>query len=707
MTQHPNECQLINLQAESATMSEKKSCLATSHRDTPKGLRATRFRALVAAMALVLAVPTLQAQTVTRYSYDAGDRIVQITDPRNLVTSYVMDGLGLKWQQVSPDSGTTSYSYDAYGRVATITDANATQTTFSYDAINRVQAITAGSVTHTSSYDACTNGVGRLCSVSDPTGTTSYTYTPYGQLAGRGFSIAGTAYALGYGYNSMGQLVSLVYPDGSQATYTYNLGAVTAVQWTSGSTVVNVASGIDYRAGDGAMTHWTSHNGLVNSLAYDTDGRLTSIGVPGVQSLTFAYDVADRLTDITNGIDADMTQGVGYDDMSRVRSVYSNADNESFQYDANGNRIAQTLNGIAATVSPAASSNQLTGLSGGVSTTYGYDPKGNLTNVNGAGTFQFDAFNRLSAANGWSYYVNPEGQRLRKSNGTSTTFFAPDKGGAMDAEMQGATWIDYVWLNGRVIARASSGVVQSIHSDQVGRPEVVTDGNRAVVWRARNFAFDRTVTIANAVPLNLGFPGQYFDAESGLWNNGFRDYSPSLGRYIESDPAGQAVGINTYAYALSNPVQRTDPRGLDSGYVLSGDIGSLMSGGRKAGGPFVFGALAGETGLGPVHLETESVAIGGYDGQNGAYGAVLSASGAATGYGPYSAAALYGLETMSDGTTVPLTLYEVNIGEGIPGLGKIGLGAGAFKECGKWGFYVHATGGIGNGSGSLGFGVSP
>ena len=82
------------------------------------------------------------------------------------------------------------------------------------------------------------------------------------------------------------------------------------------------------------------------------------------------------------------------------------------------------------------------------------------------------------------------------------------------------------------------------------------------MWRAKNFAFDRQVTLANAVPLNLGFPGQYFDAESGNWNNGFRNYYGSLGRYIESDPAGLTGDINTYAYAMNDPTMFVDSLGL-------------------------------------------------------------------------------------------------------------------------------------------------
>jgi RHS repeat-associated protein len=65
------------------------------------------------------------------------------------------------------------------------------------------------------------------------------------------------------------------------------------------------------------------------------------------------------------------------------------------------------------------------------------------------------------------------------------------------------------------------------------------------------------------VAYNLRFPGQYYDSETGLNQNYFRDFDPAVGRYIESDLIGLEGGINTYAYAHNSPVRYIDPFGLD------------------------------------------------------------------------------------------------------------------------------------------------
>ena len=73
---------------------------------------------------------------------------------------------------------------------------------------------------------------------------------------------------------------------------------------------------------------------------------------------------------------------------------------------------------------------------------------------------------------------------------------------------------------------------------------------------------------------NLRFPGQYYQAETGLNYNYFRDYDPQTGRYIESDRLGLFGGsFSTYSYTNDNPIMYIDPFGLC--WVYSQSTGQL------------------------------------------------------------------------------------------------------------------------------------
>lgn len=120
-------------------------------------------------------------------------------------------------------------------------------------------------------------------------------------------------------------------------------------------------------------------------------------------------------------------------------------------------------------------------------------------------------------------------------------------------------------------AFAQAAVLQPyyIYTDQLDTPRVIANGSNQVVWR-----WDNADPFGSAVPnqnpsglgtftFNLRFPGQYYDQESNLNYNYFRDYDPQTGRYIESDPIGLHSGINTYSYVLNDPVSLSDPFGLE------------------------------------------------------------------------------------------------------------------------------------------------
>lgn len=100
-----------------------------------------------------------------------------------------------------------------------------------------------------------------------------------------------------------------------------------------------------------------------------------------------------------------------------------------------------------------------------------------------------------------------------------------------------------------------------VHTDHLNVPTLVTDADRTVVWQGQRNPFGETTITVNTIDQPFRFPGQYYDEETGLHYNLMRDYDPSLGRYIQSDPIGLDGGLNTYAYVGGNPLMYVDPDG--------------------------------------------------------------------------------------------------------------------------------------------------
>ncbi|MBI3523008.1 MAG: hypothetical protein HY066_00555 [Betaproteobacteria bacterium] len=149
-----------------------------------------------------------------------------------------------------------------------------------------------------------------------------------------------------------------------------------------------------------------------------------------------------------------------------------------------------------------------------------------------------------------------------------------------------------------------------IHPDHLGTPRLITDSQQNTVWR-----WDNQEPFGNNPPnedpgnsgttfvFNPRFPGQYFDRETNLSYNYFRDYDPNTGRYIQSDPIGLQGGINGYTYVGGNPVSYIDPLGLDRTIWSPGPGRSITDGPRNGnwgGGKWSGGVSGGGTGTAPA-----------------------------------------------------------------------------------------------------------
>ena len=220
-----------------------------------------------------------------------------------------------------------------------------------------------------------------------------------------------------------------------------------------------------------------------------------------------------------------------------------------------------------------------------------YDANGNTTgNATGGDTFGYgyNDRNRMTVVqrNGQtvgSYTYNAMGQRVAKVAAV-TQRFAYDEGSQLVGEY-GATSRSYVWLGSLPVAvvdtSGAMSIVSYVHGDALGSPRTVTDGAGSAVWQWSYPAnpFGEKVPSIVGVALNLRFPGQYYDAESGLNYNVNRDYEAATGRYIQSDPLRLMAGPSTYAYVDANPLSYVDPLGL-----TKWSVGIFMAGGGNWGG---------------------------------------------------------------------------------------------------------------------------
>ena len=210
------------------------------------------------------------------------------------------------------------------------------------------------------------------------------------------------------------------------------------------------------------------------------------------------------------------------------------------------------------------------------SVSVGLNPAGALDSFEQR-TFEYNAAGRLSEVreNGTvvaTYRYNQAGLRTHKTVGSVTTLYHYDLAGRLisETEPDGTVIREYIYALGVPVAQIDGGTperIRYVHTDHLGSPWLATDDQAGIIWRWQGRAFGDHVPDVypdgdgSLTEINLRFPGQYADAETGFYYNWFRYYDPATGRYLSSDPIGLAGGLNTYGYAAQNPITFTDPTG--------------------------------------------------------------------------------------------------------------------------------------------------
>lgn len=544
----------------------------------------------------------IEAQT--QFAFDSRDNLTRITDPKGLDTSYGYNAFSDLVQLSSPDSGVTTYGVNAAGQRVSQSDGRGFGSTYSFDALNRptgVQYPTDASSNVTYTYDVlgttCTANEsfpkGHLTKVSYGSGSdsSSYCYDRFGNRTRKVVVNGALTQTTIYEYTLGGRIFRITYPSLGQVRYVRDaVGRISEVhaKSTAGSTEVPIVTGIAYEP-FGPFSGLTFGNGRTQDLTYDQDYSINTIidGSPVGVSLDYDIDVLGNVSAVTERgpTGATNSRTIGYDGLERLDQFLSGTGNvESFTYDATGNRTSRTVGAATTVYAYEPTSHHLSSVG---TTTRSYDGSGNTTLVGPASTGKEISYDARGLQSGYSindvpqrtYKFDGNGQRVFRKDevdGTNTRVYSYDERGRMLGEYNsaGSRLREIIWIDDRPV-----GVLQSfdgtthqyIEADHLGTPRVAvqpTDNNIIWRWDVTGSAFGTHAQLndpdGDGIGYNvfLRYPGQYWDSDTSYFQNGFRDYDPSTGRYLESDPIGLWAGSTTYGYVSGMPFDRSDRYGL-------------------------------------------------------------------------------------------------------------------------------------------------
>ncbi len=536
-------------------------------------------------------------KATTQFGYDARDNLRSIVDPKGLTTGYAFDSTNNLTQLTSPDTGSTIYGYDAAGNRTSEMKADGVTEGFVYDVLGRLAAMTYAHSTNnvTFAYDTTqtdcavgeTFGIGHLTKVTDGSGSTRLCYDQRGNLVRKVQTVTGgSTLTVGATYNAAGRLVAMTYPSGAVVTYLRDAGGkITRVDAkpTATSAQVTLVGSAAYLP-FGPLNSLTFGNGRALTKAYDRNYAVDSVtdsASSNPLSQDFTVNSVGNVTGLTErtGPSTMVTRSFTYDGLDRLTAQKNGASTvEAFTYNSTGDRLSKTA-GSTANYTYAGTNHRLTAVA---STSRTYSATGETKTI-GNRNYTYDERHRLisTAISGTpvTYMHNGIGQRVSKKTGNNAntlTQFVYDDGGHLIGEYSntGVRAKEYVWLDDTLVAVLGSfdgTTYQFVETDHLGTPRAVVQPTKNVIvwrWDVNPTAFGEHAPNANpdgdslSYTMNLRFPGQYYDSETGTNYNHFRDYDAASGRYIESDPIGLLGGVSSYGYSFGNPLTFTDPFGL-------------------------------------------------------------------------------------------------------------------------------------------------
>jgi RHS repeat-associated protein len=514
---------------------------------------------------------------VATYAYDGFDRQVAWRFPSaangavsascNIGTITEVNGVSGPSETRNSTDDCEKYAYDRNGNRATLIKRDGSIIRYAYDALNRVTSKCVTTTTSCVVPDA-TRGRdvyykydlgGRQLSASFDSASgadkISSDYDALGRLTSSTISMGGFTKALGSTYDCAGRRVQLTHPDTQAFSYAYD----------ASNRLTEVSEGTGSMAG----CAWTGAATKLDTFAYNSDGTLAS-RTEGVVSgptatVSYTWDGIGRLTNQTDAFPSASASNVSWafttSDPARKLNPANQIVNESRDNDAYAWRGAFAVN----------RNYQVNGLnqySAAGTASFTYDPNGNLIG-DGTNTFLYDAENRLVSATAGGTTTNltydPSGRLWRVQKGSADTRFLYD-GDALVAEYDSSGNLINRYVHGSNAAAddplvwyvgSGTGTKRYLHADHLGSIVAMTNTSGAPSINT----YDEYGIPGTNNAGRFQYTGQAWLPELGMYHYKARVYSPTLGRFLQTDPIGYVGGINLYEYVQDDPIDRIDPTG--------------------------------------------------------------------------------------------------------------------------------------------------
>jgi RHS repeat-associated protein len=508
------------------------------------------------------------------YTYYPDGKTKSITTPESVVTTMqYADAARNQTQLADPSAGTINYTYDALGRVKTQIDPPSKQTTYTYLSDGRLSSVV--NPEGTTSYSYNTNK--QLTGISNSTTNVSrtYGYDTKGRVNSIGETIAGTTFSTSFTYDTYGRLSTRTHPSGIVETLGYNSNGYMSSISAGGSTRYTITSQNPREQLTGA----TYGSSLTASFGFDTYGYPLSTSAGTIQDYRYSFDP------VTSNLNS--------------RQNYKRSLSESFSYTDGLDRLNGVTGTQSMTVTYAANGNILTksDISNTTQFSYGtnagpYALTGITSSTNAIPTtsqnITYTSFEKVNTINEGTYTAtfayNSDNQRAKMDviqSGTTilTRWYVGSR--YMKETASGVTK-EYTYLGGDaynapVVAITQSGTTNYFYllRDYLGNITHEVNTSNAVVaeynfdaWGRRRSADDWSYTMDSndlALVADRGFTGHETLTWFNLVNMNGRLYDPLVGRFLNVDPYLQmpdfSQNFNRYSYCLNNPLRFNDPSG--------------------------------------------------------------------------------------------------------------------------------------------------